>query len=224
MIWREFPPLATNLGDELPEIEGVCLFAANVDDHREELWPEERDAITRARERRALEFATGRKLARCAMAELGLNAGAIARAEDRSPIWPPWAMGSITHAGEVVVAAVTAAGRLAGLGIDLEQYHRVQEPLYGKLFTAGEIASFADADPRLPGLLFSAKEAAYKAVNPRVGRFIGFQEAEVDVRWQDRTLRVRYVGDYEPNRIMDEGTGHFCFFEEFVLTVFVIPA
>jgi 4'-phosphopantetheinyl transferase EntD len=91
------------------------------------------------------------------------------------------------------------------------------------LFTPREIEQLQQADPRLPGLMFSAKEAGYKAVHPLVGRFIGFQEAEVEVSWPDRTLQLRYVGDHEPNRIMERGIGHFCFFEGYVLTVFVIP-
>jgi 4'-phosphopantetheinyl transferase EntD len=223
MTWRELPPLATDVAAQLPRLENIELVAARIDDHTATLWPQERDAIARARERRVREFSTGRLLARCAMAALGAAECAIPRAEDRSPVWPDHLRGSITHAGDVAIAAAAAANRVANVGIDLEETERLTDHLFTKLFTHREIEQLQQADPRLPGLMFSAKEAGYKAVHPLIGRFIGFQEAEVDVSWPNRTLQLRYVGDHEPNRIMERGIGHFCFFEGYVLTVFVIP-
>jgi 4'-phosphopantetheinyl transferase EntD len=223
MTWRELPPLITDAAAQLPELEGISLVAGRIGNYTVELWPEERPAIARAQERRVHEFSTGRRLARFAMAELGLPAAAIARAEDRSPVWPASMKGSITHAGDVAVAAVTRAHALAGLGIDLERTERVTGKLFARIFTPAECELLDNADPRMPGVLFSAKEAGYKAVNPGVGRYIGFHEAEVDVNWEQRSLRLRYLGSHEPNRIMEQGVGHFCFFERYVLTVFMIP-
>ncbi len=228
MTWRALPPLITDVARQLPDFPELRIVAGRIGDHLHELWPEERDAIARARDKRAREFATGRYLARCAMADLGVTAASIRRAEDRSPVWPEALLGSLTHAGDVAIAAVTQAGAVRGVGIDLEEADRVTEPLFGKLFTAAEREALALWE-RPPGreclaaVMFSAKEAAYKAVYPQVGKFISFHEAEVDVDWPQRTLRVRYIGDHQPNRIMNHGRGHFCFFEGYVLTVFVIP-
>ena len=80
-----------------------------------------------------------------------------------------------------------------------------------------------DLDTDVPSEGLEELCAAYKAVYPRAGRFIGFQEAEIDIDWEARTLRARYIGDHPPNRIMSDGEGHFCFFGEYVLTVFLIP-
>jgi 4'-phosphopantetheinyl transferase EntD len=223
MTWRELPPLQTDVAAQLPPLEALKLVASRISDCTDALLPEELPAIARARDRRAHEFATGRRLVRCAMDDLGVAACAVPRAEDRSPIWPAGLMGSITHANDLAIAAVARAGDFRGVGIDLEEPERITEPLFGKLFTESERARLDGVDPRLPGLMFSAKEAGYKAVNPSVGKFIGFQEAEVDVDWPSRTLRLRYIGDHAPNRIMSEGVGHFCFFERYVLTVFIIP-
>ena len=111
---------------------------------------------------------------------------------------------------------------MRGLGIDLEAHGRVGEKLYSKLFTDSELAALHRADPRQAGLLFSAKEAGYKAVHPLVGQFIPFQAAEVHVDWARSTFRLRYVGDQPANAIMDAGTGYFCFFERYVFTLFMI--
>lgn len=223
MIPHEPPPPAPDVASQLPDLPGVKLAAARIADYTGALWPPERAAIARARERRAHEFSTGRHLARHAMAALGMEPTAVPRAEDRSPVWPSSIKGSITHAGDLAVVAVSRADLLTGLGLDLEQADRVTENLFPKLFTRAELDGLENGDPRLAGLLFSAKEAAYKAVNPRVGRYIGFREAEAQVSWEDRSLTLRYVGDHEPTRIMDRGVGHFCFFEQYVLTVFIIP-
>ncbi len=195
MTWRELPPLDTGVADELPPLDGISLVAGAIHDYTNSLWPEERAGIERFHEKRAREFSTGRHLARLAMTELGLPPGAVARAEDRRPLWPGGILGSITHAGELAVAAVARDGSVGGLGIDLELTGRVTDRLYSRVFTAAERARVeASTEPDLATVLFSAKEAGYKAVNPAVGRYIGFHEAEVDVCWPQRTLRLRYLG------------------------------
>jgi 4'-phosphopantetheinyl transferase EntD len=223
MTWRELPPLATDVAARLPELPEIRLVGGRVADYAGELLPEERPAAERAVAKRVQEFATGRHLARLALADLGLTPCAIPRAPDRRPQWPTAVVGSITHAGELAVAAVARADTLDGLGIDLEEADRVTDALYPKLFTAAELVGLEVGEPGLAGLLFSAKEAGYKAVNPRVGKFISFHEAEVLVDWPAGTFRLQYVGDHAPNRIMERGIGHFCFFERYVLTVFMIP-
>lgn len=223
MIWRELPPLSTNVADQLPELGPVALAAGYVGDHVADLPAAERAGIARAQPKRAREFAAGRWLARQAMTDLGLEPRAIPRAPDRSPVWPDTVIGSITHSGDVAAAAVAQAGALRGLGVDLEQTGRMNERLYRKVFTPNEVAMLRASDQRCAALMFSAKEAGYKAISPHVRRYVGFHEAEVDVDWAARRLRFRYVGSHEPSRIMEQGVGYFAFFDRYVLTVFVIP-
>ena len=49
------------------------------------------------------------------------------------------------------------------------------------------------------------------------------QDTEIDVDWERRQFAIRYVGDYEPNSILDVGQGHFGFFERYVFSLFIIP-
>ena len=95
--------------------------------------------------------------------------------------------------------------------------------MFSKIFTEAEQREVAAGDSRLASVFFSAKEAGYKATFPQVGRFIGFQEAEITVDWPARRFRIRYLGDFEPNRIMDDGEGYFLFCEPYVLSLFIIP-
>lgn len=215
--------LQTYLDAYLPQIEGVAMVAGEVADHVGKLAADERQAIAKAIEKRQWEFATGRYLAKEAMRSIGIAPQSIRRDSERRPVWPKGCIGSITHAGSLAVAAVAHCDMLGGVGIDLEEADRVTTELYGKLFTDREQSVYRDADRRWPALLFSAKEAGYKAVNPLVGKFIGFHDAEVDVDWPRRQFAIRYIGDHEPNSILEVGHGHFGFFERYVFSLFIIP-
>lgn len=199
------------------------LAASKVDDHRDCLHAEERAAIANAVAKRQHEFATGRYLARQAMLALGLPEAPVGRADDRSPIWPDACIGSISHTASLALAAVARCDALRGVGVDLEEADRVVPQLHGKLFTAWERSTYELDDPRCSGLLFSAKEAAYKAVNPVVGNFIGFQQVELDVAWPQQRFAVRYVGEHPANRLLDAGLGYFGYFQDHVVSLFTIP-
>jgi 4'-phosphopantetheinyl transferase EntD len=214
----------------LAGLPGLCLEMAPVGDHRAALMPEESAAIAHAAQRRVHEFSTGRWLARRAFAALGLPAAAIPRAGGRAPAWPAGVAGSITHARELAIAVVAAPGHARGIGIDLEAAGRVGTNLYHRLFTPAERAGIEAAGAARATLLFSAKEAVYKAVNPIAGRYVGFLEAEVAVAGGVTepasgavgSFTVRYLGHFQPNRVMESGIGRFCFFEHYVFALFMI--
>jgi 4'-phosphopantetheinyl transferase EntD len=235
-------PLHALLAELVPRSVDVRIALGPVSDHRSSLDPAEMAAIAAAAPRRVAEFSTGRHLARQAMIALGLDSGPVMRAEQRAPRWPAACIGSITHGRELAAAAVARRGALRGVGIDLEEASRVAPELYPKIFTAREREEL-DTRPttrvREGTLRFSAKEAVYKAVNPRIGRFIGFREVEIVPDPSTAALiegdipgagimaagrfGVRYVGDHAPNAIMDTGAGCYCYFGRYVLTLFLIP-
>jgi len=217
----------------LPASPQIEFVVARIADHRAALLPEELPAIGRAIDKRVHEFSTGRVAARRAMGGLGLPAAPIPRDGSRAPVWPHTCAGSITHGGDLAMAAVARRDALRGLGIDLEEADRVTEELFDKLLTVAErqrlqasTASVGGARRRA-GLVFSAKEAVYKAVNPIVGVFIGFKEVEVDfephAHAETGRFTLRYIGEHAPNRVMEAGEGYYCFFEQYVFTAFVIP-
>ena len=57
-----------------------------------------------------------------------------------------------------------------------------------------------------------------------MGRFIGFQEAEIEVDWERQRFDLHYVGEHDPNRIMEQGEGHFLFCGPYVLSLVIIPS
>jgi 4'-phosphopantetheinyl transferase EntD len=191
---------------------------------QERLLPEEAVDIAGASAHRRREFATGRNLAREAMIELGRPAVAISRGPDREPVWPSGITGSITHTRDTAAVVVATTERVASVGIDLETTGRVSEAMLGRILTPAERSLLDDGDARLPDVVFSAKEAGYKATRPLAGRYIGFQEAAVDVDWARGRFRFRYLGTHEPNRAMERGEGYFLFCGPYVLSLVIIPA
>jgi len=146
----------------------------------EELRAEERASVPDAAPRRLREFAAGRHCAREALAGLGYEGVAVPRRSDRRPAWPPGVVGSISHSGAYCAAVVARRSSCGGLGFDAERWGRVTPALWRRIATAPELAWLrglgADAD-RWATLLFSAKEAFYKAQYARSERFVGFADA-----------------------------------------------
>ena len=134
--------------------------------------------MTRAFPSRRNEFAAGRAASRLAMAGLGIAPCAIPAAPDRSPIWPEGIRGSISHSDTLCAAAVTDADCF--LGLDLELNTDLSPGLLSTVCSDTEIARIAGADHlRLAKLIFSAKEAAYKAQYPLSRELFGFDHMEV---------------------------------------------
>lgn len=121
-------------------------------------------------QRRQAEFQAGRRLAAQLLASLDAPVTQVGVAEDRSPIWPDGFVGSISHSRRLVGVAVARRHDVRAIGIDIEAIAdasaveaiesvcmRPEE----RHFDAGALtrAEFAT-------LLFSAKEAFYKCMQP----------------------------------------------------------
>jgi len=143
------------------------LFGAEIWDEGQAvaLHPGEEIHVAQSAEKRRRDFALGRACARAVLADLGHGDAMIAKGEGGAPLWPPGLAGSITHTAGYAAALVGEQSNFAGLGIDAEQVGGVTPDLWPRLFTIAEQDSLrAGPDPLLAAtLLFSAKEASYKA-------------------------------------------------------------
>lgn len=157
------------------------------------LWDEEAAAVARAVPKRRTEFAAGRSAARAAMAEIGFAPAAIPQGRDRAPIWPVGLSGSIAHCDTCCVSVVALQEHYAVLGVDVEPATPLAPDLVAVICTPAERAWLAgESDPGLASkMIFSAKEAVYKAQYPLTGKVIGFDAVTLDMT--DDTFHV--VGD-----------------------------
>lgn len=163
----------------------VEIAGASIRDCVEALLPEERPYIATAVPRRQHEFATGRVLARELLARFGHDPLPVLRAEDRIPLWPEGIVGSISHAGHVCLAAVAEARTCGGVGIDLEPDEAVDSDIERVVCRDEEHAWVAAAGEAERGrrcrVVFSVKEAVYKAFYPRTRTFWSFQDVRVEI-------------------------------------------
>jgi 4'-phosphopantetheinyl transferase EntD len=172
-------------------IEAILPAAAVVaeardDDAPVDLFPVEEAIVARAVEKRRREFASGRGCAHRALAALGETPVPVPAGERGEPIWPDGVVGSITHCKGYRSCAVARGGDLATIGIDAETHAPLPEGLLPDLASPEEIealAALGRADPSIhwDRLLFSAKEAVYKAWYPLAERWLGFEDAVLTI-------------------------------------------
>ena len=171
----------------------VQIAGAPISDHVAALLPEERPFVEKAVAKRQREFATGRVLARGLLARLGHPDFPLLRAEDRLPVWPEGIVGSISHASHACLAAVAESRIAGGIGVDLEPDEPVDVDIERVVCRDGEHAWVAAEGESERGrrrrIVFSVKEAVYKAFYPRTRTFWSFQDVRVEIdlgaeRWR----------------------------------------
>ena len=149
------------------------------------LHPEEQQIAQGLRGYRQGAFVGGRLACRAALEALGASAAPILMEARGAPRAPSGVAVSISHKSHLAVAIVARA-ELGLLGVDLEELGPPRQHVARVVLTPAEL----EAVSRLPEdrrwiatlLRFSMKEAIYKALAPRLQRYIGFDEAEVAVR------------------------------------------
>ncbi|POZ61401.1 4'-phosphopantetheinyl transferase family protein [Chromobacterium alticapitis] len=151
--------------------------------------------LSRAVRKRQLSFLGGRLCAERALAALGLADAAVGRMDGGAPLWPDGMLGSITHHGEAAYVAAAPASAYAALGMDSERLARdsAAESIRTLCCTAFERESWLGdrADTLAETLIFSAKEAGYKAIHRLAGRYVDFSEFEVrELDWQSGRLTL----------------------------------
>ena len=102
---------------------------------------------------------------------------AIPAALNRAPIWPRGVSGSIAHAAGIAIAALR---RGAPLGIDIEPDQSLPPDLWPVICQPDELARLPMQDRgHYVRMVFSAKEATYKAQFAQTRAIIGFDALSV---------------------------------------------
>lgn len=142
----------------------------------EGLRPVEAMAVARAVPKRVAEFAAGRRAARRALDSIGREAVDLPAGPNRAPVWPEGVTGSITHDGDLALAAVALLGEVRSLGLDLTEAAPLPGATRGHILRHEDEADLSEIEARA---VFSAKESLYKALSPHVGFVFGFSAATV---------------------------------------------
>jgi 4'-phosphopantetheinyl transferase EntD len=186
------------IADILPG--GVMVEEAFGDLPEVELFPEEEAAVARAVLKRRREFATARACARAALARLGIPPVAITSGTRGAPQWPAGVVGSITHCDGYRACVVARESDVVTIGIDAEPHGALPHGVLDLVSSSGERAGLAELSAAVPGvywerILFCAKESVYKAWFPLARRWLGFEDAYVDIDPANGTFSARLLVD-----------------------------
>jgi 4'-phosphopantetheinyl transferase EntD len=166
-----------------------------------ELHPDERTRALTLSPIRRREWVAGRRALRHALAGVAPAAAAApVLADDRgAPVLGAGAVGSISHKRALAVALAAGAEGWT-VGVDLEVLGPRRVDISERILTKAELATLAstaagDARDRAVLLGFALKEAVYKAIDPHLRRYVGFQEVQV---WPapDGTARIEPLTDW----------------------------
>jgi 4'-phosphopantetheinyl transferase EntD len=143
------------------------------------LLPEELCGLSSSVVERRRASGAARTLARELLERLGYDKRPVPRAASGAPVWPPGVVGSLAHDQQIAVAAVAMERKIAALGIDVEPAEELPPDLLDLVATPPELQRLDD-DPYRGRLLFSAKEAVYKALHPLDGTFLDHHDVQID--------------------------------------------
>lgn len=173
------------------------------------------ESLQRAALKRRIEFLAGRHCARSALRLAGAaDPGTLPISADKIPHWPEHYLGSISHASDKACqggSAIAIVGRRAhwrGLGVDGEYWIAPERapsirPAIAELDELRPCTELGFSSAHALTLIFSLKEALYKCVNPQLGQYFDFLDAElIALTPNSATLRLRkrLSGSYPENK------------------------
>ncbi|MGD1839209.1 MAG: 4'-phosphopantetheinyl transferase family protein [Nitrososphaeraceae archaeon] len=129
-----------------------------------------------------------RRVARELMNSIGFVGLPILRGIFGAPIWPTEVVGSMAHDNQIAVAAVGLRCDLDAVGIDIEPVASLLPDMLELIATSREQHVISD-NPLRAKLLFSIKEAVYKAAYPLDHDLLDFHDIEVDFASRLATTR-----------------------------------
>jgi enterobactin synthetase component D len=171
--------------DEIPHSAfSLCMRGLDAALQGVTLAPALPAALRDAARRRQLSFIGGRLCAERALALHGASDDIVGQGSVGEPLWPGTLRGSITHTDTSAHAVVLDGEQCTGIGIDSELVGATSTEIVAVCCTAVErrIWFGSTQDQLRATLIFSAKEAFYKAVYPTVRSFVDFTDVEV-VAW-----------------------------------------
>ncbi len=177
ILFEQELPLGHMTAVSLPEPASAPLGATLAS-----LEPEEQAFALDQAPRRSVPWIGGRIALKNSLKHLGAPVVPILATPRGAPLLPDGFVGSISHKQSIAICLV-ARDEGWTLGVDLEREKSPREGIESMVLTAEENSEIDQLPPDMRWrevlLRFSIKESIYKAIDPHVKRFVGFQEVRV---------------------------------------------
>lgn len=161
------------------------------------LFPDEARLLSpRTVSKRREEFAAGRTCARKALSMLGVPPVPLLQGELHEPLWPEGVVGSITHCSSYCAATVARVKDCRSIGIDAEPNEPLEPGLLSIIARDRErewVTQSTETSVCWDRLLFSMKESVYKTWYPLERRWLGFEDAEIEVDLAMHSFQVKVL-------------------------------
>lgn len=191
------------------------------------------DHLRKAATKRQAEYLAGRCAAKIALTSLQAENWQVSslasteKANTRVPVWPTGFTGSISHSRDLAIALVAPTTVIQAIGVDIE--HRISdqraEQLQRAIVCDQEIAK-RPATMSLAKwlmLVFSAKEALYKALYAQVQHYFGFHKAHC-LEVTANTIRLQLTEQlHDACRAGQEYHIHYIADDDRVISYLVLP-
>ena len=191
-----------------------------------EIYPEEEIYVSKAVQKRRIDFANGRICAKKALARTGINKFPLTMSKDRSPIWPDNIVGSISHTKGYCGVAIALKKDAKSIGLDIECDNRLSKKCWYLTCTKEELRQIEslpdDMQNTLATLIFSAKECFYKCQYPISKSWSGFHDAilRTDLALEDGKFEIELQNEISANGLKkgDLFDGRYIFKNGFVFS------
>ena len=161
----------------------VKTYCCRVQDHTDDLHSEEAVIISKAIDKRRFEFSTGRLCARKALQQIGIDICFLAQGKNGAPIWPDQITGSISHSSKWAAAVISNTKDIMTVGFDIETVNRISDGILKRIITEKEKELLNKKDKQnaqiYAALIFSAKEAFYKALSKLYSKTLRFMDVSI---------------------------------------------
>ena len=174
--------------------QGGVLALVQLPADEADLHPDEARHAAGLAARRRVTWAGGRVALRRALAPR--ICGPIFATPRGAPLLPAGLLGSVSHKDTVAAAWVCAASGATCVGVDIEIVEQPKMHLAPRILTPDElqfVQRLADPWPEVL-LRFALKEAFYKAVDPFVQRYVGFDEVALNVAHDGTAVAQHQLG------------------------------
>ncbi|CAI8260642.1 MAG: 4'-phosphopantetheinyl transferase Npt [Opitutia bacterium UBA7350] len=196
--------LAVNESEDLRElcpsgvVSAVCFGDPDVlPEH-----PAEAASCANFQESRRIEFLNGRLCARTALAEIGSEDALLSADPLGVPQWPSGFVGSISHSKGLCGAIAAREKNYFCLGLDYEKIGRLSGTASKRVVHSLE-EPLLKSNVHSPTLLFSLKEAFYKAQFPKWQQRANFQDIALSLDFKSGTAEIIYLNDAFVSDIVD---------------------
>jgi phosphopantetheine--protein transferase-like protein len=161
----------------------VKSYCCHVQNHTDDLRSEEAVIVSKAIDKRRYEFSTGRLCARKVLQQIGIDNFTLTQGKKGEAIWPEQITGTISHSNNWAAAAVSTTNDIMGIGFDIETVNRISSGIHKIIITEKEKELLDKKDKQdaqiYAALIFSAKEAIYKALSKLYNKTLRFKDVSI---------------------------------------------